>query len=127
MNKINPLILISILAAVLLVLSFNVSRLKNQIAEKDKALFALEENAKKIVFSKKTWNKTELKERLGTVFGAGNVNDKGKNFEIKVSSLTRMQVNDMVRKMLTDGFEIEKFTILTEAEDKISLGAEITK
>jgi hypothetical protein len=127
MNKINPLFLISILAAVLLGAAYNVSRLKNEIIEKDKVLFVLEENAKKIVFSKKTWNKTDLKERLGAVFGAGNINDKGKSFEVKASSLTRIQVNDMVKKVLGDGFEIEKFMILAEADDRISLSMEIIK
>ncbi|MDR2081548.1 MAG: hypothetical protein LBP54_06655 [Campylobacteraceae bacterium] len=127
MNKINPLVLICVLTAVLLGAAYNASRLKNEIAKKDKALFILEENAKKIAFSKKTWNKTDLKERLGAVFGAGNINDKGKNFEVKASSLTRAQVNDMVKKTLGDGFEIEKIVILAEADEKISLSMEITK
>jgi hypothetical protein len=127
MNKINPLILISVLVLTLLITAFNVSRLRNEMRENGKSLFILDDNAKKIMTSKKIWSKTNLKERLDAIFIAENISDKGKTFEVKILSLTRGQVNDMVKKTLSGGFEIEKFTILAEAEDKISFTLEIIK
>ncbi|MDR0665902.1 MAG: hypothetical protein LBF71_00670 [Campylobacteraceae bacterium] len=127
MNKINPLILISVLVLILTAAAFNVSRLKNEMGENGKALLALDDNAKKIAVSKKIWDKTNLKERLDAIFNAANISDKGKTFEVKISSLTRGQINDIVKKTLSGGFEIEKFAILAEAEDKISFTLEIAK
>ncbi|MDR2099389.1 MAG: hypothetical protein LBP40_01010 [Campylobacteraceae bacterium] len=127
MNKINPLILLSILTIILIAAMYNVSRLKSEITQQNSALFALQNSAERAAFSKKIWSRTNLKERLNAIFTLGNINDKGKTFEVKASSLTRTQVNDMVKKTLGDGFELEKLVIFTEAEDKISLTVEIAK
>jgi hypothetical protein len=127
MNKINPLILTSILAFVLILLSYNVSRLKSDIIEEQNALFALENNAKKIVTLKKIWNKTNLEERLKSVFGDGSVSDKGRVFAVSGTALTREQVNEMSKKAFGEAFEIERFVLTADSEDRISLVMEIAK
>ncbi|MDR1555180.1 MAG: hypothetical protein LBS39_04040 [Campylobacteraceae bacterium] len=127
MNKINPLILISVLILVLLVEVYSVSHLKSEIQKSDKALFELDNNAKRILFLKKIWNKTNLEDKLKSIFGEGALSDKGKVFEVKAVSLTHEQVNDMTKKVLGTGFEIEKFEIVTDSEDRTSLVLEIAK
>jgi hypothetical protein len=127
MNKINPLVLISALVFILLILMYNVSRLKYEIKDSQAMLFALEESAKRVTVLKRVWNKVNLEERLKAIFGAGNVSDKGKTFEVRLSSLTRQAANDMTRKAFGEAFEIEKFEITTEADEKTSLVLEITK
>jgi hypothetical protein len=127
MNKINPLILIPVLVLILLILLYGVSHLKNSMIKNQDALFALENNAKKIVTLKKIWNKTNLEERLKSIFGAQSVSDKGRIFTINSASLTREQANDMIKKTFGEAFEIEKFVITADSNDRISLTLEIIK
>ncbi|MDR1460727.1 MAG: hypothetical protein LBI78_03705 [Campylobacteraceae bacterium] len=127
MNKVNPLILISALILVLLIMTYSVSYFKSEIRQSDKAVFVLGNNAKKIVSLKRIWDKTNLEERLKTVFGTGTLSDKGKVFEIKLSSLTREQMYDITRKTFNEAFEVEKFEIVTDSNGRASLVLEVTK
>ncbi|MDR1284942.1 MAG: hypothetical protein LBJ88_01935 [Campylobacteraceae bacterium] len=127
MNKINPLILISALILVLLVMVYSVSRFKNELRQNDRAVFALNDNAKRIVSFRKVWDKTNLEERLKTVFGEGALSDKGKVFEIKSSFPTYEQMGDIARKTFSEAFEIEKFEIMTDSNGRVSFILEITK
>jgi CHASE1-domain containing sensor protein len=127
MNKINPLVLISALVLILLIMTYGVSHLRDKAKENDRALFNFEESAKRAMVLKRVWNKINLEEKLKTIFGQNSVNDKGKTFEIRLSSLTRGQVNDMTKKVLSEAFEIEKFEIVTQADEKMSIVLEITK
>ncbi|MDR3178257.1 MAG: hypothetical protein LBT96_04655 [Campylobacteraceae bacterium] len=127
MNKINPLILIPALVLILLATAYSVSHLKDEIQNGNLALSALDSDAKRITFLKRTWNRTNLEERLKVVFSAGTLSDKGKSFEIKATSLTRQQANDMVQRALMEAFKIEKLEIASESSDRASLVLEIAK
>ncbi|MDR0408466.1 MAG: hypothetical protein LBH45_06105 [Campylobacteraceae bacterium] len=127
MNKINPLILTSVLVLVLLIMAYNISHSKDEIKENNTAILALDNNAKKIMYSKKVWDKTNLEGKLKAVFGADTLSDKGKVFEIKLSLLTHEQVDDIAKKAFNEAFEIEKFEIAIDSNGRSSVVLEITK
>ncbi|MDR2342809.1 MAG: hypothetical protein LBD84_07220 [Campylobacteraceae bacterium] len=127
MNKINPLILISTLIFILLVTIFSISHLENKIKDAANAIFTLDNDAKRIVSLRKTWDKTNLEERLRSTFIDGTLNDKGKTFEIKATSITYEQANDMTKRVLVEAFEIEKIGIISESKERVSFSLEVAK
>ncbi|MDR0579642.1 MAG: hypothetical protein LBG21_03465 [Campylobacteraceae bacterium] len=127
MNKINPLILISVLILILVVTIFSISHLEKQIKDTADAIFTLDNDAKRIASLRKIWDKTNLEERLRSTFSDGTLSDKGKTFEIKATSITYEQANDMTTRALVEAFEIEKIGLISESKERVSFILEVAK
>jgi hypothetical protein len=127
MSKINPFVLIAVLLAALLLSAYKVSSLKDDLKNGSKETLLLEDEAKRLSFSKKTWDKANLEARLKNVFGDNKVADKGKSFEVKMSSLNKQDANNFISKAFGETYEIEKFALIAENEDSWSLILEINK
>ncbi len=130
-KKINPIVIVGVLALFLLVIFFSVQSRKSHIQIQNKELANFQAKAKKLKNLKNKWQKKDSISKLNSIVLSSKLKEQteikrqGDKVLMRVKNIGKNHINILMTNLLTQAFELTKFSIKRLDDKSLELDLEV--